>query len=135
MPFYTNGTVQHIIDAGGGYPSCAFSKHNLKEIFLGLVNGLQFMHTIKNLRHNDLKPSNFLLSEENHVVITDFGSVSQCVTPVRTRKEALVLQEEAASKTTPSIRPPELWDCPSNIDIDGAVGRFYLYYCYYYLSF
>lgn len=82
-----------------------------------------FMHDVKFLRHNDLKISNFLLTEDMRVVITDFGSVSPLLTPVTTRSEALLVQEQAASKTTASIRAPELYDCPSCITIDGKAGR------------
>ena len=56
-----------------------------------------------------------------NVVISDFGSTGPLKTKVSTRSEALLLQEDAAVKTTASIRPPELYDCPSEIIIDGKV--------------
>jgi len=126
MPFYSKGTVQTIIDkAGCTYPTSAFDLATLKSIFLDIVDGLSYMHEEKSLRHNDLKTSNFLLTEDLRAVISDFGSVSALINPVRSRREALLIQEQAASKTTPSIRPPELWDCPSNIDINASAGTRY----------
>ena len=120
MPFYRLGTVGSIVDRGGGYPSCAFSDPTLlKRMFLDILEGLIHMHIDRGLRHNDIKASNFLLTDDMHIVISDFGSVSKETTVVRSRKEALAVQDEAASKTTASIRAPELWDCPSSFTITG----------------
>jgi hypothetical protein len=49
----------------------------------------------------------------------DFGSVTVAAVAVRTRNQALSLQEEAAEKSTMSYRAPELFDVPSTADGRG----------------
>ena len=55
-----------------------------------------------------------------NIVLTDFGSTTD-LEIVSSRRDAVVVQEEASEKTTASVRPPELFDVPSNIVIDGKV--------------
>jgi len=44
----------------------------LIEIFYQIFEGLKHIHS-KNIFHNDIKPSNILISPDNHLVIADFG--------------------------------------------------------------
>jgi serine/threonine protein kinase len=59
--------------------------------------------------HRDVKPHNMLLSgapDEWTTVLMDLGSVSLAAVDVRTKGEALSLQEEAACKTSAAYRSP-----------------------------
>ncbi len=94
--------------------------------------------------HRDLKPENVLLSDaagphgSNHAgnhsgsssagsgaggggpvpQLMDFGSVAKARVAVRTRQQALLLQEAAAEHSTMPYRAPELFDVPSHADVD-----------------
>lgn len=120
MPFYRKGTIEGaIFGAETRYPRCPFtSLRTVRRIFCNLVDAVDYMHSM-GVRHNDIKTGNLLLRDDMSVVLSDFGSVSALETVISSRKEALLIMEDAASHTTASIRAPELFDCPSNIRIDG----------------
>jgi serine/threonine kinase 16 len=44
----------------------------------------------------DIKPANVLLGEDDMPVLMDFGSVKEARISIKTRTEALLLQEDAA---------------------------------------
>ena len=48
----------------------------------------------------------------------DFGSVSEAIQEVRSRNEALRMQEWASVNMTGSYTPPEFFDCPSHFKFD-----------------
>lgn len=94
-----------------------FSEKRALQIVLGMARALDFMHG-KNLAHSDVKPHNVLLNEENVAVLMDLGSVTTARRHISTRKEALNVEEEAASKTSAPYRPPELTSVPNPIQLD-----------------
>ena len=51
--------------------------------------------------------------------LMDFGSVAPALVTVRSRKEALMLQDQASEHSTMSYRAPELYEVESKCDIDG----------------
>ncbi|CAA6670651.1 unnamed protein product [Spirodela intermedia] len=51
-------------------------------------------------------------------ILMDFGSATPAKKEIRSRSEALQLQEWAAEHCSAPFRAPELWDCPSHADID-----------------
>jgi serine/threonine kinase 16 len=55
------------------------------------------------------------------VVLMDFGSARPARVAVRERREALMQQESAAAECTAPFRAPELWDTPSQSDLDERV--------------
>ncbi len=69
MQFYEEGNLKQLLY------SKPLTDHQKKDIILGLVNGVHFLHTNKVI-HRDLKPSNILISRkgENCIPkIADFG--------------------------------------------------------------
>ncbi|KAG5602228.1 hypothetical protein H5410_033598 [Solanum commersonii] len=72
--------------------------------------------------HNDVKPGNVLLTHRKGqpplAILMDFGSARPARRQIRSRSEALQLQEWAAEHVSAPFRAPELWDCPSQCDID-----------------
>ncbi|GJP79261.1 hypothetical protein CLOP_g9513 [Closterium sp. NIES-67] len=52
------------------------------------------------------------------VAIMDFGSTTPARREIRSRNQALSLQEWAAQHCSAAYRAPEFWDCPSEMDID-----------------
>jgi len=83
-------------------------------IFLQICNGVKALHeSDPPLCHRDLKPHNILLNEDDTPVLIDFGSVVESRgidvknLHSNTRME---YQEDALETSTPSYRPPELFD-------------------------
>lgn len=59
-------------------------------------------------------------------VLMDFGSVQEGRRTVRSRSEALAIQEEAEAHATAPYRAPELFDMSSNCTIDERVDTWSL---------
>jgi serine/threonine kinase 16 len=100
-----------------------FSTSDVLQIFRQLCAGLKHMHSLEPAyAHNDVKPGNILLTHRKGkpplAILMDFGSARPAIRPVRSRSEALKLQEWASEHCSAPFRAPELWDCPSHADID-----------------
>uniref|UniRef100_A0A1D1XVE2 non-specific serine/threonine protein kinase n=1 Tax=Anthurium amnicola TaxID=1678845 RepID=A0A1D1XVE2_9ARAE len=100
-----------------------FPTLNVLQIFRQLCAGLKHMHSFDPpYAHNDVKPGNVLITHRKGqsplAILMDFGSARPARKEIRSRSEALQLQEWAAEHCSAPIRAPELWDCPSHSDID-----------------
>jgi serine/threonine protein kinase len=70
MPFYKNGTALH--QAG------QLSEQNIAQIMQQIGSALNYLHTRTNsILHNDIKPDNFLISDEGDYLLSDFGISDQ----------------------------------------------------------
>ncbi|KAJ4758621.1 hypothetical protein LUZ62_023638 [Rhynchospora pubera] len=93
------------------------------QIFRQVCAGLKHMHSHDPpYAHNDVKPGNVLVTHRKGqpplAILMDFGSARLARREIRSRSEALQLQEWAAEHCSAPYRAPELWDCPSHADID-----------------
>ncbi|KAJ6868647.1 serine/threonine-protein kinase 16 [Populus alba x Populus x berolinensis] len=100
-----------------------FSTTDVLQIFRQLCAGLKHMHNLDpSYAHNDVKPGNVLLTHRQGksplAILMDFGSARPAKRQIRSRSEALQLQEWASEHCSAPFRAPELWDCPSHADID-----------------
>ncbi|CAL0327595.1 unnamed protein product [Lupinus luteus] len=100
-----------------------YSTSDVLQIFLQICEGLKHMHSLDPpYAHNDVKPGNVLVTHRKGqpplAVLMDFGSARPARRQIRSRSEALQLQEWAAEHCSAPFRAPELWDCPSHADID-----------------
>ncbi|XP_039035381.1 probable serine/threonine-protein kinase DDB_G0291350 [Hibiscus syriacus] len=100
-----------------------FSASDVLQIFRQLCAGLKHMHNFEPpYAHNDVKPGNILLSSRKgkwpFSILMDFGSARPARKQIRSRSEALQLQEWASEHCSAPFRAPELWDCPSDADND-----------------
>ncbi|CAM8924121.1 unnamed protein product [Rhodiola kirilowii] len=100
-----------------------FSTSDVLQIFRQLCAGLKHMHNFDPpYAHNDVKPGNILLTHRKGMpplaIMMDFGSARPARKQIRTRQEALQLQEWASEHCSAPFRAPEFWDCPSHADID-----------------
>ena len=86
-------------------------QHILK-IFEGICEGVLQMHTLKPIAmaHRDIKLGNVLLRDDGQPVLMDFGSMTEACCNIKTRKDALALQDEAAVHCTLPYRAPELFE-------------------------
>ncbi|XP_028082043.1 serine/threonine-protein kinase 16-like [Camellia sinensis] len=103
-----------------------FSTSDVLHIFRQLCAGLMHMHNFDpSYAHNDVKPGNVLITHRKGqpplAILMDFGSTRPARKQIRTRSEALQLQEWASEHCSAPFRAPELWDCPSHADIDERV--------------
>ncbi|CAN7113884.1 unnamed protein product [Brassica rapa subsp. narinosa] len=99
--------------------------HIFRQLFiqLQLCDGLKHMHSLDPpYAHNDVKPGNVLLTRRKGqpplAILMDFGSARPSRKQIRSRQEALQLQEWTSEHCSAPFRAPELWDCPSHADID-----------------
>ncbi|KAL2242998.1 probable serine/threonine-protein kinase DDB_G0291350 [Sesamum indicum] len=100
-----------------------FSTADVLQIFRQLCAGLKHMHSFDPpYAHNDVKPGNVLVTYRKGqaplATLMDFGSARPARKQIRTRSEALQLQEWASEHCSAPFRAPELWDCPSHADLD-----------------
>jgi serine/threonine kinase 16 len=100
-----------------------FSTLDVLQIFRQLCSGLKHIHSYDPpYTHNDVKPGNVALTHRKGqlllAVLMDFGSARPARKQIRSRAEALQLQEWAAEHCSAPFRAPELWDVSSNADID-----------------
>lgn len=100
-----------------------FSTSDVLQIFRQLCAGLKHMHgLVPPYAHNDVKPGNVILTRRKGqaplAILMDFGSARPARKQIRSRSEALQLQEWASEHCSAPFRAPELWDCPSDADID-----------------
>lgn len=100
-----------------------FSTTDVLQIFRQLCAGLKHMHNFEPpYAHNDVKPGNVLITHRKGqppvATLMDFGSARPARKQIRSRTEALQLQEWASEHCSAPFRAPELWDCPSHVDID-----------------
>ncbi|CAL9079839.1 unnamed protein product [Musa acuminata var. zebrina] len=100
-----------------------FTTTTVLQIFRQLCAGLKHMHSFDPpYAHNDVKPGNVLITHRKGqppgAILMDFGSARPARKEIRSRSEALQLQDWASEHCSAPFRAPELWDCPSHADID-----------------
>ena len=97
-----------------------FSQARLLYILRGIAAGLEAMHAA-GFAHRDMKPHNVLLDRDSNPIIMDLGSVAKARVNISNRRQASILQEEAAVKASAPYRCPELTEVPSEIQLDERI--------------
>jgi len=90
------------------------TESKILELFLQICNGVKALHECDPpLTHRDIKPQNVLLGDDDSVVLIDFASVTEAkadIESIRSTLEFKEYQNDALETSTPSYRPPELFD-------------------------
>lgn len=118
VTYYKEGTVQDLIER-----TMSQNRHipelDILHMFKSLCDAILAFHSLEPpMAHRDVKPHNLLIGPNNTVVLMDLGSVSKARCSIRSRREALALQEKCAQECTAAYRAPELFEVLSNCDID-----------------
>mmetsp|Transcript_30728 Transcript_30728/g.29337 ORF Transcript_30728/g.29337 Transcript_30728/m.29337 type:complete len:364 (-) Transcript_30728:96-1187(-) len=89
--------------------------------FKAICLAFNYMHTFSPVKyvHQDIKPENILISDEDQPILTDFGSVREADVFIDTRSKALSITEEAAQFCTVSYRALELFDPQTGSTLDS----------------
>ncbi|KAJ4791857.1 Serine/threonine-protein kinase 16 [Rhynchospora pubera] len=122
FPVHLDGTLSEltkIMQAKNEY----FPTITVLQIFRQLCAGLKHMHSFDPPHaHNDVRPENVLITQRKEqaplAMLMDFESARPARRSIRSQSEASQLQEWAAEHCSALYRAPELWDVPSNTDID-----------------
>lgn len=88
-------------------------------------------HSLMPYAHRDLKPGNIMLEEDGFPVLIDFGSCVPARQIIRSRLQALRLQDEAAEHSTLPYRAPELFDVRTEVEITEKTDIWSLGVCLY----
>lgn len=135
FPLYDVGTTWDLIEAAADERAAwPFPEARALHILRGVCRGLDAMHQA-GVAHRDIKPHNILLDHESNAVIMDLGSVTKARVVVTSRRQASILQEDAAVKASAPYRCPELTETPSEINIDERIDIWSLGCTAYCLAF
>jgi len=126
MPLYPNGTLLdrslQLMESGERMP-----ERTALKIFQKVLHGVAAFHEHDPpWAHRDIKPANVLMGDDDVPVLMDFGSVKAARHTIKSRTEALLLQEDAAQNCSMPYRAPELFDVPSDATIDERTDVFSL---------
>ena len=128
FPAFPEGTV--LDRCAANPPGAAFTKTQLLRVTKQIATALAYLHEHPRfgpLAHRDVKPGNVLLETSMEhdgglkAVLMDFGSCRPARVSVRDRAGALRVQERASRECTAPFRAPELFDTPSECDLDERV--------------
>jgi formylglycine-generating enzyme required for sulfatase activity len=113
MPYIAGGSLQDLLNKRG-----SLSRDKVLQISREVLDALDYAHK-KGIIHRDVKPSNILMSEDGHAILTDFGI-------------SLMLGEERLTRVTrngtpigtPEYMSPERIQAPGEIDHRADVYGF-----------
>ncbi|CAM9826196.1 unnamed protein product [Ectocarpus fasciculatus] len=121
FPYYERGTVwDAIVKASENGPPWPYPEPSALRTFLDACCGINAMHS-HGYAHRDMKPLNLLVGDDGSCVVMDVGSACPARREVSTRKEALLLEDEASVVCSAPYRPPELTTVEPGAVIDERV--------------
>jgi serine/threonine kinase 16 len=139
MPLFTRGTLFDLLQrqaatsnaasvglggrsgsGGGGGSGGPMAENSALRLFRSVCSAIHKLHAA-GIAHRDLKPHNVLLSDHGDPCVMDFGSSCEIPIHVTSRKQAVMLQDQAAQLCSLPYRAPELFDVGSKTTIDEKV--------------
>jgi len=111
LQYYERGSLFDYIE---GLKNEYMPEEKILGIFLKICYGIKSLHDLDPpMTHRDIKPQNILLGNDDSVVLIDFASVTEAKPDIEfdhTTLEYKEQQMDALETSTPSYRPPELFD-------------------------
>lgn len=118
MPFYKRGTVQDRIESLSR-KSDKMKEEDIWSVFLGVCKALKALHSHNPpYAHRDLKPGNIMIGDNGEAILMDLGSAVKARVEIKSRSEAIALQDEAAERSSMLFRPPELFNVEPGTSVD-----------------
>lgn len=114
FPLFRNGSLSDCLLNDDLVKDFLTEKTTL-ELFLSCAMAVETLHE-HNIAHCDIKPLNFMLSEDRKsCILIDFGSARgpPLIKQINKPFDALSEQERAEKFCSAAYRAPELWDVPS----------------------
>lgn len=135
FPFFQNGSVQELIEnshaRGHRIPEA-----KIMQMFGSLCDAVLAFHSHQPAyAHRDIKPHNLLIKEDGSICLMDMGSVAEARVTIRSRSEALSLEDKCAQECTAAFRAPELFNVPSECEIDERTDVWSLGCCLYAMAY
>eukprot|EP01039_Chlorochromonas_danica_P007468 gene7469-8257_t len=120
FPYHQRGSMRDELNL---ILSGAKKKPSLKGVVLkwfhSLCEAVQVLHDYAPSHvHFDIKPENVLVSDSGKAILTDLGSVRRADRVLNSRKDVLMVIDEAAEFCTASYRAPELFDPVKGMKLD-----------------
>jgi serine/threonine kinase 16 len=112
LPLMSNGSLYDNIQTMG-----RMKERIALRLFRSLCSAVHKIHSC-GLAHRDIKPHNVLLTKQGDPVLMDFGSCAEVPLRITSRKQAIMLQDEAAQLCSQPYRAPELFDVSSDMEIN-----------------
>lgn len=126
-------SLQEYIDSGRHrFLSC----DDILHILLQIAVGVKWMHELTPpVIHRDLKAENILFGRGNSWIICDLGSATRGEKTYSDHADIYIEEEKVRKQTTPSYRPPEMWDLQAKQEIGRGVDIWALGIILYLLTF
>jgi len=146
LEYYPQGNLWDYIQKFEN-PTRYLSEDEILHIFIGICAGVSVLHSQKPpLAHRDLKPQNIILAQNLKPVLLDFGSTDVASIDLQSvvqntedwRKQKSSIQEDCLEISTPSYRPPELFNLGGifeDIAIDQRMDVWSLGCLLYFMAF
>ena len=114
LPLYARGSAQDALSrALAAGSSRFFGERDVLRLLSCVADALARLHA-GGCAHRDVCPRNVMLADDDGggAVLIDLGSVAPARVRIASRRDALLLAEEAAVRSSAPYRAPELWEPP-----------------------
>lgn len=118
MPFYRRGSIQEKLDAFSR-KSDRMKEQDIWSVLLGVCKAVKAMHAHNPpYAHRDIKPGNIMLADDGEALLMDLGSATEARVEIKSRSDAIILQDQAAERCSMLYRAPELFNVEPGTNVD-----------------
>eukprot|EP01083_Nonionella_stella_P316162 1144939_1 len=119
FPFFPRGNLVSVLQTLYDQQIDFMEEMRILTIFIKICYGVNELHRHDPAwAHRDIKLDNILLGPDDEPYLMDFGSVSEAKVTIRSRKQAVEMQEWAQKNMSGPYTAPEFFNCPSKFKFD-----------------